>query len=94
MTGRSESGSAPISGLRGVTLLIDLVLLLAALVLWQRSCSEGDDVWTLFLRSLAVVDVTVIALTKGMLWFEIPLLLLALALPSVARLERSGRRAP
>ena len=28
-----------------MTLLLDLVLVVAGLLLWQRSCSEGDDVW-------------------------------------------------
>ncbi|MFM2080431.1 MAG: hypothetical protein RLZZ124_134 [Cyanobacteriota bacterium] len=76
-----------------MSLLVDLVLLVAGLVLWQRSCSEGDDVWSLFLRCLAAIDLTVIALSNGVLWLEVPLLVGALALPSVARLERrqSGR---
>jgi len=73
-----------------MTLLLDAVLLLAGLVLWQRASSEGDDVWSLFLRALAVLDLVVIALANGLLWVEVPLLLGALALPSVARLE--GRR--
>ena len=72
-----------------MALLVDAVLLLAGLVLWQRSSSEGDDVWSLFLRGLAAVDLAVIALCNGVLWVEVPLLLAALALPSVARLERS-----
>ena len=71
-----------------MTLLVGLVLLLAGLVLWQRSTSEGDEVWSLFLRCLAVIDLTVIAFSNGMLWLEIPLLAVALALPSVERLER------
>ena len=71
-----------------VTLLIDLVLVVAGLVLWQRSASEGDEVWSLFLRGLAVIDLTAITLCNGVLWIELPLLLLALALPSVAKLER------
>ena len=71
-----------------MTLLLDLVLLAAGLVLWQRSSSEGDEVWSLFLRGLAVIDLSMIAIGNGVLWLEIPLLLGALALPSVARLER------
>ena len=74
-----------------MTLLLDLVLVLAGLLLWQRSCSEGDDVWVLFLRSLAAIDLAVIALGNGVLWLEVPLLLAALALPSVARLEQRRR---
>ena len=74
-----------------MTLLLDLVLLLAGLMLWQRSSTEGDDVWSLFLRALAAIDLSVIALCNGVLWLEIPLLAAALALPSVARLERRRR---
>ncbi|MBM5807217.1 MAG: hypothetical protein FJ056_05940 [Cyanobacteria bacterium M_surface_10_m2_179] len=75
-----------------MTLLLDLVLVLAGLLLWQRSCSEGDDVWVLFLRSLAVIDLAVIALGNGVLWLEIPLLVLALSLPSLKRIEREESR--
>ena len=70
-----------------MTLLIDLVLLVAGLVLWQRGSSEGDDVWSMFLKALAVIDLVVIALSNGVLWIEVPLLIGALCLPSVARLE-------
>ena len=80
---RGSSGSS-----FGMALLLDLVLLAAGLVLWQRSSSEGDEVWSLFLRGLAVIDLSMIAIGNGVLWLEIPLLLGALALPSVARLER------
>jgi hypothetical protein len=48
-------------------------------------------VWSLFLRVFAVVDLAVVLLGNGQLLLEIPLLLLALALPSVARLE-NGRQ--
>jgi hypothetical protein len=74
-----------------MTLLIDLVLVAAGLLLWQRSCSEGDDVWVLFLRTLAVIDLAVIVLGNGVLWVELGLLALVLSLPSVARLERRER---
>ena len=78
--------------LHPMTLLIDLVLVAAGLLLWQRSCSEGDDVWVLFLRTLAVIDLAVIVLGNGVLWVELGLLALVLSLPSVARLERRERR--
>lgn len=71
-----------------MNLLIDLVLVAAGLVLWQRAASETDEVWSLFLRVLAVLDLTAITLFKGLLWIEVPLLLLALALPSVNKLEQ------
>ena len=72
-----------------MTLLIDSVLILAGLLIWIRGSSENDDVWSLFLRVFAVLDLAVVLLGKGQLLLEIPLLLLALALPSVARLENS-----
>ncbi len=75
-----------------MTLLLDLVLVIAGLLLWQRSCSEGDDVWVLFLRTLAAIDLAVIALGDGVLWLEIPLLALALTLPSVKRIEGEESR--
>lgn len=75
-----------------MTLLLDLVLVVAGVLLWQRSCSEGDDVWVLFLRSLAVIDLAVIALGNGVLWLEIPLLVLALSLPSLKRIEADEGR--
>jgi hypothetical protein len=74
-----------------MTLLIDSVLTLAGLLIWIRGSSENDDVWSLFLRVFAVLDLAVVLLGKGQLLLEIPLLLLALALPSVARLE-NGRQ--
>ncbi len=74
------------------TLLVDLILLAAGLLLWQRSCSEGDDVWVLFLRSVAAIDLVVIALGNGVLWLEIPLLVLVFTLPSVGKIERGDRR--
>ena len=68
------------------------MLVAAGLLLWQRSCSEGDDVWVLFLRTLAVIDLAVIVLGNGVLWVELGLLALVLSLPSEARLERRERR--
>ncbi|MCP9831624.1 hypothetical protein KBZ14_06835 [Synechococcus sp. HJ21-Hayes] len=75
-----------------MTVLIDSVLVLAGLLIWIRGSSENDDVWSLFLRVFAVVDLAVVVLGNGQLLLEIPLLLLALALPSVARLENGRQR--
>ena len=77
---------------RSMTVLIDSVLVLAGLLIWIRGSSENDDVWSLFLRVFAVVDLAVVVLGNGQLLLEIPLLLLALALPSVARLENGRQR--
>ncbi|MBU6249748.1 MAG: hypothetical protein KGO47_01095 [Cyanobacteria bacterium REEB417] len=68
--------------------LIDLVLLLAGLVIWTRASNEGDEAWSLFLRSIAVLDLAFITLGNGQWLIEIPMLVLALALPSAASLER------
>jgi hypothetical protein len=68
--------------------LIDLVLLLAGLVLWNRASREGDEAWSLFLRFVSFLDLAFIAFGNGQLLIEIPLLALALALPSADRLER------
>ncbi len=68
--------------------LIDLVLLLAGLVIWTRASNEGDEAWSLFLRSIAVLDLAFITFGSGQWLIEIPMLALALALPSAASLER------
>lgn len=68
--------------------LIDLVLLLAGLMLWVRSSNEDDEAWSLFLRSIVLVDLGFIAFGNGQLLIEIPLLALALALPSAAKVEQ------
>jgi hypothetical protein len=70
-----------------VVWLIDLLLLLAGLVLWVRSSNEDDEAWSLFLRGVVLVDLGFIAFGNGQLLVEIPLLALALALPSAASLE-------
>jgi hypothetical protein len=70
-----------------VVWLIDLVLVLAALLLWLRSCNESDEAWSLFLRSVVLLDLAFLAFGNGQLLIEIPLLGLALVLPSAASLE-------
>ena len=67
--------------------LIDLVLVLAGLLLWLRSRNESDEAWSLFLRSVALMDLAFIAFGNGQLLIEMPLLVLALVLPSAASLE-------
>jgi hypothetical protein len=71
--------------------LIDLVLLLAGLMLWVRSSNEDDEAWSLFLRSVVLLDLGFIAFGNGQLLVEIPLLVLALALPSAAKVEHRHR---
>ena len=41
-----------------------------------------------------LIDLVVIALSNGVLWIEVPLLIGALCLPSVARLEGVRRGKP
>ncbi|MEB3354819.1 MAG: hypothetical protein VKM34_11415 [Cyanobacteriota bacterium] len=68
--------------------LSDLLLLVAGLVLWNRASNEGDEAWSLFLRSISLLDLAFIAFGNGQLLLEVPLLGLALLLPSAASLER------
>jgi hypothetical protein len=57
-------------------------------MLWVRSCNEDDEAWSLFLRGMVLVDLAFIAFGNGQLLLEIPLLAVALALPSAASLEQ------
>ena len=77
-----------------MTLLIDLVLLVAGLVIWQRASNDADEVWSMFLRALATIDLAFIALSNGVLWIEVPLLIGALCLPSVGHIEGGQRSKP
>ena len=65
-----------------------MVLLLAGLVIWTRASNEGDEAWSLFLRCIAFLDLAFITFGNGQLLIEIPVLALALTLPSAASLER------
>lgn len=68
--------------------LMDLLLLLAALTLMLRSNSERDEVWCLCLRMLAATALmAVITNVRGMP-ITILLLLLALWLPNASRFEK------
>ena len=75
-------------------LVVDILLLLAALMLVQRSNSDRDDVWRLCLRILAVgALLAVITSERGRL-LAVLLLLVALWLPGVARIEKSLEEVP
>jgi len=82
----------PTIGLRtrhpAVVWLIDLLLVVAGLVLWIRACNEDDEAWSLFLRSVALLDLAFIAFGNGQMLIEIPLLALALVLPSAASVDK------
>lgn len=67
---------------------LDLMQVLAGLVLWGRATNEGDEAWALFLRCVAFLDLAFVAFGNGQLLLEIPLLALALALPSAYSLRQ------
>jgi len=69
-------------------LVVDILLLLAAVVLVQRSNSDRDDVWRLCLRGLAVAAVLAVITSDRGIPLAMLLLLFALWLPGVARVER------
>jgi len=70
-------------------LAVDILLLLAAVVLVQRSNSDRDDVWRLCLRGLAVAAVLAVITSARGIPLAVLLLLFALWLPGVARVERA-----
>lgn len=70
----------------------DLLLLLLAFVLWLRGTAQRDEVFGLFVRFLAVVIVLVVVIAGRPLLLELPLLALALWLPSAVRFESDPSR--
>ncbi|MFN9620507.1 MAG: hypothetical protein ACK55X_12440 [Synechococcaceae cyanobacterium] len=70
-------------------LLVDLLLLLAAVMLVDRSNSDRDEVWQLCLRILAVVSVLAVITSDRGLPLAVVLLLIALWLPGADRLEQA-----
>ncbi|MFM7266905.1 MAG: hypothetical protein ACKOZW_15210 [Cyanobium sp.] len=70
-------------------LLVDVLLLLAAVMLFDRSNSDRDEVWQLCLRILAVVSVLVVITGDRGLPLALLLLGFALWLPGAARVERA-----
>jgi len=69
-------------------LLVDLLLLLAALMLVVRANSERDEVWAICLRFLAVIAVIAVITSNRGQPLSILLLLLALVLPRADRYEK------
>jgi len=65
----------------------DLLLLLLAVLLWLRGTAQRDEVFGLFVRFLAIVLVLVVLIAGRPLLLELPLLALALWLPSAVRFE-------
>lgn len=70
-------------------LVVDILLLLAAVVLVRRSNSDSDDVWKLCLRGLAVVAVLAVITSDRGMPLGFLLLIFSLWLPGVDRVERS-----
>lgn len=74
-------------------LLIDVLLLMAAWVLVDRSRTDRDEVWSLCLKILATMSVLAVITSARGLPLGLLLLVLALSLPSANQVER-GRGAP
>jgi hypothetical protein len=69
--------------------LIDVLLLLASLVLLDRSNTDRDEVWRLCLRILAVMSVLAVITSDRGLPLAVVLLVFALWLPGAARMEKA-----
>ena len=65
----------------------ELLLLLLAAGLWVRGITQRDEVFGLFAKFLAVLVVVVLLIAGRPLLLELPLLALALWLPSAVRFE-------
>ncbi|MFO0038681.1 MAG: hypothetical protein ACK522_07020 [Synechococcaceae cyanobacterium] len=70
-------------------LLVDVLLLLAAVMLVDRSNSDRDEVWQLCLRILAVMSVLAVITSDRGLPLAVLLLIFALWLPGAAQLEKA-----
>lgn len=71
---------------------LELFLLVLAPLLWLRGANDRDEVIGLFVRFLGVVAFLVVLIAGRPLLLELPLLLLALWLPSALRCETQERR--
>ena len=72
-------------------LLVDLLLLMAAWMLFSRSNSERDEVWSLCLRLLGVGSILAVITNERGQPLAILLLLFALWLPGANRYEKLPR---
>jgi hypothetical protein len=72
-------------------LLVDVLLLLAALVLIDRSNSDRDEVWRLCLRILAVMSVLAVITSSRGMPLAVALMGFALWLPDAGKLEERER---
>jgi hypothetical protein len=69
---------------------LDLVLLAVALLFWARGSCAIDDTWGLFQKMLAAAALAVVLLGGRQMLLEVAGVLLALWLPSAARIEGRG----
>ena len=77
-------------------LWLDIILLVAAVVLWSAGMAEGDDVWSLFQQLLGVIALLVVVLGGRLIVLELAGLALALWLPGAnsRRLLSTSYRSP
>jgi hypothetical protein len=68
-------------------LLVDVLLLLASLVLIDRSNTDRDEVWSLCLRILAVMSVLAVITSSRGLPLAVALMGFALWLPGAGKIE-------
>ena len=73
-------------------LVVDILLLLAAVVLVERSNSDRDEVWRLCLRILAAAAVLAVITSERGMPLSLVLLLFALWLPGTDQLEKRLNR--
>jgi hypothetical protein len=75
---------------------LDIILLVAAVVLWSAGMAEGDDVWSLFQQLLGVIALLVVVLGGRLIVLELAGLALALWLPGAnsRRLLSTSYRSP
>ena len=68
----------------------ELLFLLLAALMWLRGLSHRDEVFALFCKFLAVLVLLVLLIAGRPVLLELPLLALALWLPSAVRFENEG----
>ncbi|KEF41354.1 MAG: hypothetical protein ER33_11955 [Cyanobium sp. CACIAM 14] len=66
---------------------LDLVLLIAAVLLWVKGTNTPDDVWSVFQKGLAFVAVMVVLLGGRQVLLEALVLATTFWLPSASRFD-------
>ncbi|WP_216900929.1 hypothetical protein [Synechococcus sp. CCY 9618] len=66
---------------------LDLVLLVVAVLLWNKATNTPDDVWSVFQKFLAFVAVVVVLLGGRQVLLEILVLSITFWMPSAARFD-------